>query len=171
MPQKLQQRATLISILNKYVNIDQIDNYQLKQDIDAIIEIDNKELVFKTIAQEAMANNGLYSDVCAIILLEAIEDEVFEKEAYLILENDKIDDDKKFLMMSLMKQKGLDFNYKEISKYIKNPEALAHDGVKNFLESTSTTAEVQIDLLDFYMNLPQEEKSCFLDAYILKFQI
>ena len=54
-----------------------------------------------------MANNGLYSDVCAIILLEAIEDEVFEKEAYLILENDKIDDDKKFLMMSLMKQKGL----------------------------------------------------------------
>ena len=95
MPQKLQQRATLISILNKYANIDQIDNYQLKQDIDAIIEIDNKELVFKTIAQEAMGNNGLYSDVCAIILLEAIEDEVFEKEAYLILENDKIDDDKK----------------------------------------------------------------------------
>ena len=46
MPQKLQQRATLISILNKYANIDQIDNYQLKQDIDAIIEIENKELVF-----------------------------------------------------------------------------------------------------------------------------
>ena len=163
MPQKLQQRATLISILNKYANIKEIDNHQLKQDIDKIIEIENKELVFKTIAQEAMANSGLYSDVCAIILLETIEDEIFAKEAFAILENDKIEDEKKFLMMSLIKQKGIDFDYKDISKYIKNPEALAHDGVKNFLESTSTTAEVQIDLLDFYTHLPQEEKSCFLE--------
>ena len=65
--------------------------------------------------------------------------------------------------MSLMKQKGLDFNYKDIVDYVDNPEELAHSGVKSFLNNALYDAEVQIDLLDFYINIPQNEKIYFLN--------
>lgn len=160
----LQQRAQIITILSKYLKAQNIDNAQLFKDITEIDKIENKSLIFKTLFQEINNSNvQLYLDVCSIVALETIDEETFEKEAIVLLQDNKISDDKKFMVMSLMKQKGLNFNYRDITNYVENAQELAHSGVKNFLNNALIEAEVQIDLLDFFINIPKEEKLCFLD--------
>ena len=155
---KLQQRATLIAILNKYRNATQIDNKQLNQDIEVIANIENQSFVCKTLLQEITETKTIYANICAIILLEVIDVEIFEKEAIECLKKESTPDDKKFFIMSLIKQKGIDFNFRDISNYIYSPEELAHNGIVDFLENAINDAEVQIDLLDFYLNIPNEER-------------
>lgn len=160
----LKQRAQIISILSKYTQAQNIDNAQLFEDITQINLIENKSLIFKTIFQEICSSqNQVYIDVCSIIALETIDEEIFEKEAIALLQDKKISDDKKFTVMSLMKQKGLNFNYRDIANYVDNAQELAHSGVKNFLTNALNDAEVQIDLLDFFINIPKEEKIYFIE--------
>ncbi|MBR5303692.1 MAG: hypothetical protein IKU37_02570 [Candidatus Gastranaerophilales bacterium] len=161
--QKLKQRAELISILSTYRNAIRIDNNKLKKDIDYIATIDDKAFIFKTLLNEITSTKSIYSDICSIIIFEAIENELFKELSVKLLQNEKISDDKKILIMSLMKQKGLDFEYHDIVDYIDNPEDLAHNGIKDFLKNALTEPEVQLDLLDFYLNIPQEEKIDFLE--------
>lgn len=161
---KLQQRAQLISVLNKYRDINSINNSQLYQDIEEIIKIEDKTLIVKILFQEILSSdNVFYQDACSIIALEAVDSDTFEKEAINVLNDKKVSDDKKFIVASLMRQKGLDFEYRDITNYIENPQELAHSGVKNFLTNAIFDAEVQIDLLDFFINIPKEEKLYFLD--------
>ncbi|MBQ4646361.1 MAG: hypothetical protein IJB79_03335 [Candidatus Gastranaerophilales bacterium] len=161
--QKLQQRAALIAILNKYRNVNKIDNSELEIDIKTVCEFEDKEFVFKTLLAEIISSNGIYADICSIIAFESIDNDVFQNVAIKFLQDKKVEDNKKFIIMSLMRQKGLDFNYRDISNYVDNPEELAHSGVENFLNNALVDPEVQIDLLDFFINIPEEEKIYFLD--------
>ena len=155
----LQQRAQLLSILNKYRDIKKIDNNQLREDINSIRLLENKELIFKTLLQEIVSSKGMFCDICSIISIEAFENEIFEEFAVKLLQDKKIEDEKKFLIMSLMRQKGLNFNYRDIVDYVENPQELAHNGVGSFLNNAIYDPEVQIDL---FINIPQDEKLYFL---------
>ena len=166
---KLQQRATLMSILNKYRNVDKIDNAQLKEDVDIIATISNKSFVCKTLFQEIKDSKSIFSNICAIIALETIDNETFEKEVIECLKNSETKDDKKFFMMSLLKQKDISFNFRDVAQYIDAPEELAHNGIVDFLSNAINDPEVQIDLLDFYLNIPKNEKTGFLDNLLNEF--
>ena len=108
--QKLQQRAALIAILNKYRNVNKIDNSELEIDIKTVCEFEDKEFVFKTLLAEIISSNGIYADICSIIAFESIDNDVFQNVAIKFLQDKKVEDNKKFIIMSLMRQKGLDFN-------------------------------------------------------------
>jgi len=161
--QKLQQRAELISILNKYRDVYEINNNQLINDIKCINKIEDKTFVCKTILKEINNAKSEYANVCAIIILETIDKNIFAKEAIEFIQNKNTNDNKKFFVMSLIKQKGIDFNFKDIANYIDSPEELAHSGIVDFLENAINDAEVQIDLLDFYLNIPKEERIYFIE--------
>jgi len=160
--QKLKQRAELLSILNKYRNATKINNQELFEDIEQISKFENKEFVLKTLLQEIVSSNETYSNICSIIALESIDNATFEGIAINFLQDKKTPDNKKFIIVSLMKQKGLEFNYRDIADYVDNVEELAHSGVQDFLKNAINDPEAQIDLLDFFINIPQEEKTSFL---------
>lgn len=160
---KLQQRASLIAILNKYRNVSKIDNMELKKDIDTISQFQDKTFIFKTLLTEISSSKGIYCDICSIIAFETIESELFEEISMKFLQDKKISDDKKLLIVSLMKQKGIDINYRDIVDYVDNSEELAHNGVKSFLNNALNDSEVQLDLLDFFVNIPKNEKQNFLE--------
>ncbi|MBQ8635870.1 hypothetical protein IJ425_06940 [bacterium] len=168
--QKMQQRAELIAILNKYRDVIEIDNVQLIEDVKKISEFEDKTFVCKTILQEINNAKSAYANVCAIIILETINKEIFEKEAIECIKSEKTNDNKKFFIMSLIKQKGIDFNFKDIANYIDTAEELAHNGIVDFLENAINDPEVQIDLLDFYINIPKEEKIYFIENLIEDFE-
>lgn len=163
---KLKQRAELISILGKYRDVCEIDNVGLMKDIKKISKMDNQVFVCKTLLQEINSAKTMYSNVCAIIILETINNDIFEKEALEFIKNKQTNDNKKLFIVSLMKQKGIDFNVRNIANYMESPEEFAHNGVVDFLENAIYDAEVQIDLLDFYLNIPNEEKIYFLESLI-----
>ena len=99
-----------------------------------------------------------YANICAIFLLNAVDKDVFEKHALNFLADKNSSDEKKFFIISLLKQKGIGVDYDSLSEYIENPEQLAKNGVKDFLKNAICDPEVQIDLLDFYLNIADEEK-------------
>lgn len=163
---KLKQRAELISILSKYRDVCEIDNVGLMKDIKKISNMDNQVFVCKTLLQEVNNAKTTYSNVCAIIILEAISKDIFEKEALEFIKNKQTNDNKKLFIVSLMKQKGIDFSVRNISEYLDSPEEFAHEGVVDFLENAIVDPEVQIDLLDFYLNIPKDERLYFIESLI-----
>lgn len=167
---KLLQRAELIAILNKYRDAIKIDNLQLYSDIDLISKYEDKAFILKTLLGEISSSKGLYCDICSIIAIEAIETKLFEELSLKFLQDKTIDDDKKFLIVSLMREKGIDFDFGDIADYINNPEELAHNGVENFLKNAIYDPDVQLDLLDFYINIPKDEKIYFLENLKTEFE-
>lgn len=168
--QKIQLRADLITILNKYRQQGTIDAAELKRDLETIKNFQDKKLAAKVLFKELMSAKGEFANICAIFALEGISAELFEQNAIDFLKNPDVLDEKKFFMVSLLKQKGIDFNYDNISYYIENPEQIAQKGVKDFLLNALNDPEVQIDLLDFYLNIPHDEKIYLLENIIAEAQ-
>jgi len=160
---KMQIRTEVLSVLNKY-RISENQNFNLTQDIEHIRSLSDNDYVAFIIFNELKNTNTDYIDIYAIFALETIEIGIFEKHAINFLSNSSISDKKKFFMISLMKQKGLYFDYNNISNYINNAEGLAQDGIKEFLNNALSDPEVQIDLLDFYVNIPLNEKISLLTS-------
>ena len=167
---KLRQRAEVMAILKKYRDNVSPKGSQLKEDVDNLKKIGNDSLVAKILFEEITDSKNVYSNVCAVFLLEAIEDDVFEKTAFTFLQNSEIDDNRKFFIISLLKQKGINFDYHDVRKYINSPETIAQSGVKDFLVDAVKNPEVQIDLLDFYINISKEDRVYFLNNLTSEFQ-
>jgi len=172
--QKMMQRSALFNILNKYNEDFKIDPDELKADIEKIKIFQDQEyvcnLLFKEITGTSKKPNLDYINRCALYALEAIPSDIFEKQAYEVMSDKKIDDEKKFFIISLLKQKGLNFDYSTINNYIKSPEQLAKAGVQNFLVNAIENAETQVDLLDFYQNIPTEERFALLNNLIEEYK-
>ena len=160
--EKMQYRAFILSILNKYSNVAEIPNEKIDADIVQLKSVSDKDLLAKVLLKEVSEHKTDYANVCAIFLMNTIDKDIFEKHALEALRNKDISDEKKFFIISLLKQKGLQFDYNDLDNYVKNPERLAQDGVKDFLADAINDAEVQIDLLDFYQNIPKEERLSLL---------
>ena len=96
---KLRQRAEVMAILKKYRDNVSPKGSQLKEDVDNLKKIGNDSLVAKILFEEITDSKNVYSNVCAVFLLEAIEDDVFEKTAFTFLQNSEIDDNRKFFII------------------------------------------------------------------------
>ena len=147
-------------MLSKYINVDiQQQNINIANDIEFLKHAKDKQYISKLLFKEISSSQSPeYINLCAIFALESLDKEIFENSAVEFLQNKEIPDEKKFFIISLIKQKGIYFDYEEIEKYIKNPEEIAQNGVKDFLINTIFDSEVQIDLIDFYLNIPKSEK-------------
>ena len=171
MPEnKLQQRIELISILSKYRNVDSIDTEQLRQDMDNIVMFKDSALVCKTLFQEIRDVKSIYSNICAIIIMETIDDETLENEAFKVIKEKDVQNDKKFFIISLLKQRNIDIDLKSVGEYLSSSEELTKEGINDFLNNAIEDSETQIDLLDFYINLPNEEKFYFLENIYTDFE-
>ena len=172
--QKMMQRSALFQILNKYDETIDINPEELRADIEKIKIFQDQEyvcnLLFKEITNTNKKLSLNYINRCALYALEAISADIFEKQAYEIMSDKSVDDEKKFFIISLLKQKGLSFDYTTINDYIKSPEQLAKAGVKNFLVNAIDNAETQVDLLDFYQNISEEERFALLNNLIEEYK-
>ena len=160
--EKMQFRAFIMSILNKYSALSEMASEKIDADIELLKSVPDKGLLAKVLFKEVSEHKSDYANICAIFLMNTLDKDVFEKYALEILRNKDVSDEKKFFIISLLKQKGLQFDYDDLNNYVKNPERLAQDGVKDFLADAINDAEVQIDLLDFYQNIPKEERLSLL---------
>lgn len=162
---KMQIRAIILKTLSKYRKLKNPLSEQIALDIEQFRAIDDKEQIAKTLFKEiASSELGEYINICAIILIESIENDVFEKCALDFLKDKNNTDEKKFFVISLIKQKGIYFDYDNIEDYIESPDTIAQNGVKGFLLNTLDDAEAQIDLLDFYLNIPEDEQIFLLNS-------
>ena len=146
MSDKMKLRADLMAILSKYRNTLNPKSSDFNNDITYLRTIEDKKYILKTLFKELVNANGNFVNICAVFLLELGESDIFEDCAIDFLRDNNISDDKKFLIISLMKQKGIHFDYENIQEYIENPNSTADKGIKDFLVNATVDPEVQIDL-------------------------
>lgn len=168
--QKLQLRANLISILNHYTTQEDIEGSKLQKDIEVLQSFQDKETIANVLFKELKNAQGDFLNICAIFILEVLDNDSIEKYSINFLKDKEIEDEKKFFISSLLKQKGIEFDPKELISYIKNPEILEKKGISSFLEDAINNLEIQIDLLDFYCNISDNEKIYLLNNLINEFK-
>ncbi len=166
---KLEYRTKIMAILNKYRENNAPDNAILQNDIETIKAFEDKEIALKILLDEIVDVKSDFSNICAVIIIEAIDLKSLEKYAFDFLSRKDVKDDRKFFFISILKQKGIQFDYDEISNYISHPDEVAQDGVKDFLNNVLFDPEAQIDLLDFYLNISKDEKIYLLNNLINEF--
>ena len=166
---KMKTRADLTAILSNYTNTKEISSTMLKNHIEEIKKMDNQEYIAKLLFKELASVNQHYVNAVAILSLETISNENFEKYAIEALKDKNLPDDKKFLIISLVRQKGLDIEFEDMKGYMADPEKMAQEGIAEFLESIQNDPEAQIDLLDFYQNIPDDEKIYLLNSLLKDF--
>ena len=161
---KMKLRAKLINMLSKYRTDKNPSNESIMKDIAALCEIEDKAYVGKLLFKEIGSNEmGPYVNICAIMAIEVLDKNLFENCAINFLQDNKNSDTKKFFIISLIKQKGIYFDYNQIDEYISNPEETTNKSIEGFLENFSEDPEVQMDVLDFYLNIPKSERFYFLE--------
>lgn len=167
---KLEYRTKIMKILNKYRTDKPINNAALQKDIDIINSFEDKEIVLKILLGEMVDVKSDFSNICAVLIIETIDVKTIEKCAPDFLSRKDVADDRKFFFISILKQKGIQFSYDDISNYILNPDKVAQSGVKDFLSNAIDDPEAQIDLFDFYLNISKEDKIYLLNNLINEFK-
>ena len=167
---KLEYRTKIMAVLNKYRDNKPTDNRILQKDIEFIKSFEDKSIVLKILLDEIIDIKSDFSNICAVMIIEAIDVDIIEKYAYDFLSRKDVADDRKFFFISILKQKGIQFDYDEISNYVSKPDEIAPNGVRDFLNNATYDAEAQIDLLDFYLNISKDEKLYLLNNLISEFE-
>jgi len=168
---KMELRHELVSIISKYKNISLIHNHRMIKDIERLKSLGDKEYILRFLLSEMIEGKTANADVCALFAMEVASKELFEKVSIDFLMSKKIDDNKKFFLISILKQKGVDIDYSDISDYITDADDIARDGVRKFLKDITVDFEVQIDLLDFYTNISDNEKISLIENMLYETDI
>ncbi len=162
---KIKIRYEVISILSKYQNkcLD-VPAKTIEKDFKALKEIEDNSLVVKILLDEINSENKEYSNMCALFLLYCAQQENLEKRALEILNSKKINAEKKFLVISILKQKGVGIALDDLDKFIESSNGLFDEQISDFLTEAFDNPDVQIDLLDFYNAITDNERLAFLKS-------
>lgn len=163
--QKMQIRSTLMSVLNKYRDKNKaITADEFKSDLEKLSELSDLRYVCKTLFKEITDIKSSFSNTCAIFALELIPKDILKEEVIDFIKDEKKQNDVKLYLLSLLKQKGENLDIQEAMYYIDDSEKIAQNGVRDFLKNAIYDPEVQIDFLDFYLNVSKNERNYLLNS-------
>lgn len=155
---KMQLRKELVTLISKYKDNAIVENSKLLEDINYLESLPDSAYVLEFLLKEMVSENSTNANICALFVMELFDKETLEQHVLDLLMSKKVADNKKFFLISVLKQKGVSIDYQDISSYISDPDDIAKEGVRKFLKDLTVDPEVQIDLLDFYTNIPEFEK-------------
>ena len=161
---KMKFRIEILSILSKYHAKKHLALEILKEDLRFFANFEDKEFLAKILISEIVTGDKRYAKFCSSFLLKTLDKENIEKHALKTLKDKKIPDKKKMFLISVLKQKDINFDLHEIENFVNDVEKISKDNLEEFLYNMTNNLEVQIDLLDFYSNVPKEEKLMLLKS-------
>ncbi len=164
--EKLKLRAFVVSLLSKYRSNTIIEHKILQKDIDSLLEIENKEDLAKVLYKELSQAKDDYSKKIALFILEVLDEDIIFRFTCQYLIDKSIKDDVKFFMVSIAKQKGIALDDGEVKQNIESCQKIEKESIRRFLKNATLDPEVQIDFLDFYINISRLEKISLLNNLI-----
>ena len=167
MPEnKMQIRTKVINLLSKYRSEREVSSEDIKKDIETLKNIESNDYVVKLLLNEIKDKNKLYNNICALFLMQVAIQDNLEKNSLEVLNDKKISDTKKFFIISILKQRGVGIALDDIDNYITSDEELLNNQIGDFIDNAFNNPEVQIDLLDFFENVIEEERLCLIKSLI-----
>jgi len=167
---KMQLRGQVISLLSKYQKVRDVCSEEIKKDITFLKEIKNNDFVVKLLLDEISEKNREFNNICALFLIQIASQDSLEKHSLSILNNKKVADSKKFFIISILKQRGVGIALDDVDNYISSSESLINEQINEFVDNSYSNPEVQIDLMDFFVNIIPQERYALLDSLIHEMQ-
>lgn len=164
---KLLVRAEILSVISNFQSgkisneakiTETLENLKKIADIDFVFQVFIKELC-KTEDENRL---GIISFLLsAVVPVEIINDSVFK-----LLETDEISDIQKYKLIKILRNIGVNIDYETIIEYLDEPDSVINEDTKLLLENSFHNPELQIDFIDFFSAISENDGELLLSSLV-----
>lgn len=155
---KLQIRAEVTLMLQKFDSIDEMSREQQVKCIKKLGLIKNRDYVVEILAREMEKTNYRKGQIISLFLQEFGTLEQLRDTLWSYIKSPYISDEVKDIAGITLKNLGDNTDPEEFLHYLEDPKAIVDKETKKLLEISSVNPEAQIDFLDFLFSLPESEQ-------------
>ena len=162
---KIQLRANILQEISKLRSIPALCDRDVENCISKLSKIGDKTFLCTTILKEIDGSVVYFDGVLSILAINLAKD-VLEKCVFSFLEKSDVKDEKKLFLINLLTQAGIGVDPNLIHLYVKNPDEAIDLETEKFLKMAEVNPEAQIDFLDFYFGINEDDRNILLKSVI-----
>lgn len=162
---KIRQRAYILHEISKLRQLSNVSDSDVEAAIAELSKIEDRTFLCTTILKEINGSIVYFDGVLALLAINLARD-VLEKCVFTFLEKPSVSDEKKLFLINILNQAGIPVDMNMIHSYIKNPDAAIDSETEKFLKLAEVNPEAQIDFLDFYFGINEDDRAILLDTII-----
>lgn len=162
---KIRQRAYILHEISKLRQLANVSDSDVEAAIAELSKIKDRVFLCTTILKEINGSIAYFDGVLALLAINLARD-VLEKCVFTFLEKSSVSDEKKLFLINVLNQAGIPVDMNMIHSYVKNPDAAIDTETEKFLKLAEVNPEAQIDFLDFYFGINEDDRAILLDTII-----
>lgn len=162
---KIQLRANILQEISRLRSIPALCDRDVENCISKLSKISDKTFLCTTILKEIDGSIVYFDGVLSILVINLAKD-VLEKCVFTFLEKSDVKDEKKLFLINLLTQAGIGIDPNLIHLYVKNPDEAIDLETEKFLKMAEVNPEAQIDFLDFYFGINENDRNVLLESII-----
>ncbi len=162
---KIRQRAHILHEISKLRQLSNVSDSDVEAAIAELSKIEDRFFLCTVILKEINGSIVYFDGVLALLAINLARD-VLEKCVFTFLEKPSVSDEKKLFLINILNQAGIPVDLNMIHSYIKNPDAAIDSETEKFLKLAEVNPEAQIDFLDFYFGINEDDRAILLDTII-----
>lgn len=160
---KISQRAFILQEIAKLRALPAVDDKDVEKCILSLSSIEDKVFLCSTLLKEINGSMEYFDGVLAILAIN-LGKEHFEKCVFNFLDKPNVSEEKKLFLINMLKQAGIGVDSNLIHAYIENPDEIVDMETEKFLEMAEVNPEAQIDFLDFYFGINENDRNILLKS-------
>jgi len=162
---KIRQRACILQEISKLKNLPVVSDRDVEYAIKELSKIEDKTFLCSTILKEINGSIVYFDGVLALLAINLARN-VLEKCVFTLLEKPYVADEKKLFLINILNQAGIPVDANLIHQYVKNPDEIIDVETEKFLKLAEVNPEAQIDFLDFYFGVNEDDRRILLETII-----
>ena len=162
---KIQQRACILHEILKLRNLSVVSDKDVEAAILELSKIQDRYFLCTVILKEINGSLAYFDGVLALLAINLARD-VLEKCVFSFLEKPSVSDEKKLFLINILNQAGIPVDKNLIHLYVENPESAVDIETEKFLKMAEVNPEAQIDFLDFYFGINEDDRRILLDTIV-----
>lgn len=160
---KILLRSSVLEVVSGLKASKDFSDAAVEAAIEQLKELHDNEFVIQLLLKEVNCQDARFDSLLAIIARE-ISPQICESESYELLKSKTVPDKKKLFLINNLRDMGKSIDYNDVQTYIVNPDEAIDLETKTFLESARINPEAQIDFLDFFFTVNDNDKKVLLDS-------
>ncbi len=162
---KIHKRAYILHEIAKLRALSCVSDSDVEAAIKELSKIEDKFFLCSILLKEINGSIAYFDGILALLAINLARN-VLEKCVFTFLEKTSVTDEKKLFLINILNQAGIPVDMGLIHTYIKNPDAAVDSETEKFLKLAEVNPEAQIDFLDFYFGINEDDRSILLNTII-----
>ena len=156
-------RSKIIEIIYNLKNSESFSEKNLFKATCMLKKLKNDDFVISTLLKEIDFQNPNF-DIALIYISKMLSPELTKSECQKIIKKNTVADKKKLFLMNVLRELGESISYEETKEYLNEPENIQDTENELMARLATLNPEAQIDFLDFFFTISDENKILLLDS-------